>query len=133
MLVKLINAKKTIEIGVFTGYSLLTTVLALPKDGKVAFDFAFVDADKENNCNYHERLMKLVRIGGVIAYDNTLWSGSVAAPANPNLPERMKMTREDILRLNQQLAADPKIEVSQVSIGDGVTICRRIACARPAG
>ncbi|XLS51023.1 hypothetical protein HN51_011700 [Arachis hypogaea] len=43
-----------------------------------SFDFAFVDADKSNYWNYHERLLKLIRIGGMIIYDNTLWGGTVA-------------------------------------------------------
>ncbi|KAL0324841.1 UNVERIFIED_CONTAM: Flavonoid 3',5'-methyltransferase, partial [Sesamum radiatum] len=42
------------------------------------FDFAFVDADKENYIKYHEQLLKLVKVGGIIGYDNTLWSGTVA-------------------------------------------------------
>ncbi|KAK8923582.1 Flavonoid 3',5'-methyltransferase [Platanthera zijinensis] len=172
LLLKLMNAKKTIEVGVFTGYSLLTTALALPKDGKITaididksnyetigrkyaqragvedkiefiesealsvldklvlelkedelFDFAFVDADKANYTNYHERLLKLVRIGGVIMYDNTLWGGSVLAPAN----SKVDRETDGIIRINKQLAVDPRIEISQVCIGDGVTICMRIA------
>lgn len=39
MLIKLMTAKNTIEIGVFTGYSLLTTALALPEDGHVMIFF----------------------------------------------------------------------------------------------
>ncbi|PKI49994.1 hypothetical protein CRG98_029615 [Punica granatum] len=65
MLMKLVHAKKTIEVGVFTGYSLLLTALTIPDDGhkenEGSFDFAFVDADKENYLSYHERLMKLVK------------------------------------------------------------------------
>uniref|UniRef100_A0A803L170 Caffeoyl-CoA O-methyltransferase n=1 Tax=Chenopodium quinoa TaxID=63459 RepID=A0A803L170_CHEQI len=83
MLLKLMNAKNTIEIGTFTGYLLLTAALTLPVDGKHKegrFDFAYVDADKENYINYHELLLKLVKVGGVIAYDNTLWFGSVCLP-----------------------------------------------------
>ncbi|KAK1307356.1 Flavonoid 3',5'-methyltransferase [Acorus calamus] len=121
LLLKLMKAKKAIEIGVFMGYSLLTT-LAFPEDGKMipidpdkeafekglpyirkanverkidfihskvlpildnlledgsdeegAFDFAFVDADKTSYGVYHERLMRLTRVGGFIVYDNTLW------------------------------------------------------------
>ena len=52
------------------------------------FDFAFVDADKANFHHYHERLLRLVRVGGLIAYDNTLWGGSVAAPDDEALSER---------------------------------------------
>ncbi|AAG03123.1 F5A9.20 [Arabidopsis thaliana] len=172
MLLKIMNAKKTIELGVFTGYSLLTTALALPHDGHVTgididkeayemglefiknagvhhkinfihsdclqaldnmlsenpkpeFDFAFVDADKPNYANMHERLMKLVKVGGVIAFDNTLWSGFVAEKEE-NVPVHMRVNRKAFLDLNKRLAADPHVEVSQVSIGDGVTLCRRL-------
>ncbi|XP_020252878.1 flavonoid 3',5'-methyltransferase-like [Asparagus officinalis] len=175
MLLKLMNAKKAIEVGVFTGYSLLTTALALPEDGKITaidvdksayekglpfiqkagvehkinfieskalavldklleelkedelYDFAFVDADKTSYADYHERLVKLVRIGGLIAYDNTLWYGTVAEPENPSIPPNAKIIREAAIKLNKSLAADTRIELSQVSIGDGLTLCRRIA------
>ncbi|KAJ4959200.1 hypothetical protein NE237_026311 [Protea cynaroides] len=174
MLLKILNPKKTLEVGVFTGYSLLTTALALPNDGKITaidtdreayetglpfirkagvehkinfinsnaisvldemltnfehgmeFDFAFVDADKENYINYHERLMKLVMIGGLIAYDNTLWHGTVVAVNEEEVPEIFKAARKPIMDFNIYLASDHRIELSQISIGDGVTLCRRI-------
>lgn len=176
MILKLMKAKKAIEIGVFTGYSLLTTALALPEDGKITaididksayerglpciqkagvehkinfieseaipvldkllqevkddddlYDFAFVDADKISYAKYHERLLKLVRVGGAIAYDNTLWYGSVAKPDDSSIPPPAKINRDALLHLNKFLAADPRIEISQVPIGDGLTICRRVS------
>ncbi|XP_028106492.1 putative caffeoyl-CoA O-methyltransferase At1g67980 isoform X3 [Camellia sinensis] len=130
MLLKLMNAKKTLEIGVFTGYSLLTTALALPHDGqegklKMEFDFVFVDADKPNYINYHEQAIKLVKVGGVIAYDNTLWYGSVVSNEE-EVPERLRASQKPIIELNKYLASDPRIEIAQISIGDGVTLCRRV-------
>ncbi|KAM7255290.1 hypothetical protein ACFE04_020531 [Oxalis oulophora] len=173
MLLKLMNAKKTLEIGVFSGYSLLATALALPDDGHITaidpdgeaysvglpsikkagvdhkinfieadalpilqemvqneknhgeFDFAFVDADKENYHKYHEELIKLVKIGGVIAYDNTLWYGTVALEQD-EIPERFKISAAAIVKLNKNLASDPRIEIAQLSIGDGITLCRRV-------
>lgn len=179
MLLKLMNAKNTLEVGVFTGYSLLATALALPEDGKVtaidpdreayevgvpyikkagvehkiefvegkamqiledliangkegSFDFAFVDADKENYVNYHEPLLKLVKVGGCIAYDNTLWFGSVALSEDDEqfksdpIMKFVKQTGYEAIRnLNTFLASDPRIESSLLSIGDGVTLCRR--------
>ncbi|XP_039133603.1 norbelladine 4'-O-methyltransferase-like [Dioscorea cayenensis subsp. rotundata] len=176
IILKLMDAKRTIEIGVFSGYSLLTTALALPKDGKIIaidldrssfeiglpfirkagveekinfieseaipilnkmieevknnneelYDFAFVDADKTNYGEYHERLMKLVKIGGAIIYDNTLWSGTVAEPLNSSIPAEILEIRNFIVKFNDFLAGDPRVEISQVCIGDGLTICRRI-------
>nr|WRK12591.1 caffeoyl-CoA O-methyltransferase [Zanthoxylum armatum] len=174
MLLKLINAKNTMEIGVFTGYSLLATALAIPDDGKIialdisreyfelglpviekagvahkidfkegpalpvldqmiqdeknhgTFDFIFVDADKDNYINYHKRVIELVKVGGVIAYDNTLWGGSVAAPPDSKLHELVRYLRDFILEFNRALAIDPRVEISQISISDGVTLCRRI-------
>ncbi|KAK4488767.1 hypothetical protein RD792_004552 [Penstemon davidsonii] len=176
MLLKVMNAKKTIEVGVFTGYSLLATALALPFDGKViaidpdreayeaglpfiekagvahkiqfissdaitvikefldngeegTFDFAFVDADKENYINYHEELLKLVKVGGLIAYDNTLWSGTVALVDEELSQEWIDQIGENrifLRKLNTFLAADSRIELVQLSIGDGLTLCRRI-------
>ncbi|XP_058735508.1 caffeoyl-CoA O-methyltransferase 5-like [Vicia villosa] len=174
LLIKLINAKNTLEIGVFTGYSLLSTALALPSDGKVlaldvsreyyelglpiiekagvvdkidfregpalpvldeliqdennkgTFDFVFVDADKDNYLNYHKRVIELVKIGGLIGYDNTLWSGSVAAPADAPMLDYIKRLRGYVIELNKYLAQDSRIEICQLPVGDGITLCRRI-------
>ncbi|XP_020551838.1 flavonoid 3',5'-methyltransferase-like isoform X2 [Sesamum indicum] len=129
MLLKIMNAKKTIEVGVFTGYSLLSTALALPDDGKGeegTFDFAFVDADKENYINYHELLLKLVKVGGIIAYDNTLWSGTVAASEDDEMQDYLKGCRGHIMKLNSFLANDGRIELAHLSIGDGLTLCKRL-------
>ncbi|XP_022776319.1 caffeoyl-CoA O-methyltransferase-like isoform X2 [Durio zibethinus] len=129
MLLKIMNAKKTMEIGVFTGYSLLTTALALPDDGKGeegSFDFIFVDAYKSDYLKFHELTLKLVKIGGIIAYDNTLWYGSVAQLEKEVVDDRIKMLRNFIIEFNSFIAADPRVESSLLSIGDGLTLCRRL-------
>ncbi|KAJ0908276.1 putative caffeoyl-CoA O-methyltransferase [Helianthus annuus] len=151
LLLKLINAKNTMEIGVYTGYSLLSTALALPEDGKIlaldinrpalplldqmvedekchgSFDFIFVDADKDNYLNYHKRLIDLVKIGGVIGYDNTLWNGSLVAPPDAPLRKYVRYYRDFVLELNKALAVDPRVEICQLPVGDGITLCRRIS------
>ncbi|RZB57283.1 Caffeoyl-CoA O-methyltransferase isoform G [Glycine soja] len=130
MLVKLTNSKNALEIGVFTGYSLLSTALALPPDGKEnkkgSLDFVFVDADKDNYLNYHKRVLELVKIGGLIGYDNTLWAGSVAAPPDAPLMDYIKPLRGHVMELNKYLAQDSRIEICQLPVGDGITLCRRI-------
>ncbi len=83
------------------------------------FDFAFLDADKRNYAAYYERLLELVRPGGLIAVDNTLWSGRVADPAAQD-PETAA-----IRAFNAALAADDRALVSLVPIGDGLTLARR--------
>lgn len=165
MLVKLIGARRTIEVGVFTGYSALTVALALPDDGRLLacdiskeytdigkpyweragvahkielvvapaietldarlaageagqFDFAFIDADKSAYDAYYERCLKLMRPGGLIAFDNTLWGGSVARPS----------TDADTLalqQLNRKLHGDERIDVALLPIGDGLTLARK--------
>ncbi|XP_061993328.1 flavonoid 3',5'-methyltransferase-like [Rosa rugosa] len=173
MLVYLVHVQQKLELGVFTGYSLLSTALALPTDGKItavdpdkvayevgllfiqkagfehkidfvhsdafsalndlvdngkeagSFDFAFVDADKNNYIKYHEQLLKLVKVGGIIAYDNTLWFGSVAEPEEM-VAEPLRKGRNEFIKLNDFVAADSRIEVALVSIGDGLTLCRRL-------
>ncbi|GMP59402.1 hypothetical protein CsSME_00022689 [Camellia sinensis var. sinensis] len=109
---------------------VLKTILkseALQKEGKLKmeFDFVFVDADKPNSINYHEQAIKLVKVGGVIAYDNTLWRGSVVSKEE-EVPERFRANQKPIIELNKRLASDPRVEIAQISIGDGVTLCRRI-------
>lgn len=90
------------------------------------FDFIFVDADKDNYKRYHDQVIKMVKLGGVIAYDNTLWLGSVAGEDNGSLSHGALVTRDNIVDFNTSLASDSRIEISQISIGDGVTLCRRI-------
>jgi caffeoyl-CoA O-methyltransferase len=84
-----------------------------------SFDFAFIDADKSNYDAYYERCLRLVRQGGVIAVDNVLWSGAVIDPENNS---------EDTLALralNLKLHADPRVDLSMLAIGDGLTLLRR--------
>lgn len=166
LLVELLGAERTIEVGTFTGYSALAVARALPDHGRLiacdvseewtaigrrywkeagqdhkidlrlgpaldtldqllaegragAFDFAFIDADKENYAAYYERCLALVRVGGLIAVDNTLWSGKVADPA---------VTDDDtgaIRAFNRGLADDDRVSLSLVPIGDGLTLARK--------
>ena len=90
------------------------------------YDFIFVDADKDNYINYHKRLIDLVKVGGVIGYDNTLWNGSVVAPPDAPMRKYVRYYRDFVLELNKALAADPRIEICMLPVGDGITICRRI-------
>ena len=80
------------------------------------FDFAFIDADKTNYQNYYERCLKLLRRGGLIAVDNTLWHGRVI-----DRRQRDADTRA-IRAFNKKLHRDHRVEISLVPIGDGVTL-----------
>jgi predicted O-methyltransferase YrrM len=166
MLVKLLQAKRTIEIGVFTGYSSLAVALALPEDGRIVacdvseewtrlarehwrkagvehkidlrlapalqtldalvaqgeagrFDFAFVDADKANYAAYYERCLVLVRRGGLIAFDNTLWGGAVVDPKQDDADTVA------IRALNDTLHRDERIDVAMLTVGDGLTLAMK--------
>lgn len=163
LLVQLMGAKKTIEIGVFTGYSSLCVALALPPNGQIiacdvseeytaiarryweaagvankislqlgsaintldkliaegqagTFDFAFIDADKENYEAYFERSLQLVRNGGLIVIDNVLWSGRVADP------QVQDKSTTALRSFNDKLRKDPRVTLSVVPIGDGLTL-----------
>jgi len=165
-LIELIGAKRTIEIGVYTGYSSLAVALALPEDGRMIacdideqytavarrswkeagvdlkidlrlqpalitlrellgagqrgeFDFAFIDADKTNYQNYYECCLELIRPGGVIMADNVLWSGRVADSADLT-PDTVALRA-----FNEKLAKDPRIALSMLPLGDGVTLARK--------
>jgi len=95
----------------------LQTLLA--DAGAGSFDFAFVDADKTGYRAYYELLLKLVRPGGLIAFDNTLWSGRVADPEVSD-PDTVAL-RE----LNDLLLGDERISLGVVPIGDGLSLARR--------
>ncbi|TAN04125.1 MAG: SAM-dependent methyltransferase [Rhodanobacteraceae bacterium] len=165
LLVKLIGARHTIEVGTFTGYSALTVALALPADGRILacdisdeytsigkpywrragvadkielviaparqtldarlaaggaahYDFAFIDADKSGYDGYYERCLQLVRTGGLIAFDNTLWSGEVAKSGGDADTLALKA-------LNDKLHHDERIDMAMLPIGDGLTLARK--------
>ena len=166
-LVELIQAKRTLEIGVFTGYSALVVAMALPEDGIVTacdvseewanvgmkywkkaqvedkinlriapalktldqllsegkqgtYDFAFIDADKIEYQGYFDKSLELLRIGGLIAIDNVLWGGSVID--NFIQDSSTKAIRE----FNENLSSDPRVSISMVPIGDGLTLACKL-------
>ena len=165
LLVKLIAARRTLEVGTFTGYSALTVALALPDDGRVLacdisdeftrvgrpfwaqagvahkielvlapaldtlnarlaageagiYDFAFIDADKTAYDSYLERCWQLLRPGGLIAIDNTLWNGAVAHPATTDDTAALQ-------RLNAKLHHDERFDLALLTVGDGLTLLRK--------
>jgi predicted O-methyltransferase YrrM len=165
LLVRLMGARRAVEVGVFTGYSALSVALALPDDGyllacdvsdaytrvgkpfweqagvahkielrlaparetleaRVAagetgrYDFAFIDADKKSYDGYYECCLQLVRAGGLIAIDNTLWGGAVARPASDADTVALQ-------KLNAKLRDDERIDLSLLPIGDGLTLARK--------
>ena len=167
MLIKLINAKRIIEVGTFTGYSALCMAQSLPDDGLIvacdvstewtdiakpywqqagvdkkidlriapaldtlnklieeggagSFDFAFIDADKENQLNYYELCFQLLKQGGLLAIDNTLWGGSVVDSNNNE--ESTLAIRE----FNNFIHQDQRVDISLIPIGDGLTLAQKI-------
>ena len=94
----------------------LAPALETLKALKGPFDFVFIDADKTNYQNYFERCLKLVRRGGLIAIDNTLWHGRVI-----DRRERSADTLA-IRAFNKRLHRDRRVELALVPIGDGVTL-----------
>jgi caffeoyl-CoA O-methyltransferase len=83
------------------------------------FDFAFIDADKENYQGYYERVLALLRPGGLLAVDNVLWGGSVVDP------EKRDKDTTAIRAFNDAVHDDPRIDLSLVPIGDGLTLARK--------
>jgi caffeoyl-CoA O-methyltransferase len=82
------------------------------------YDFAFIDADKAGYDAYYERCLLLLRTGGLIAIDNTLWSGAVARPAKDADTAALQ-------QLNTKLHGDQRIDLSLLPIGDGLTLARK--------
>jgi O-methyltransferase len=96
----------------------LDTLDELLRSGAEPFDLAFIDADKTGYRAYYDRLLGLVRPGGLIAVDNTLWNGRVADPAD---------TSADTVALrafNEHVHRDERVDLSLVPIGDGLTLLR---------
>lgn len=96
------------------------TLDQLIADGEEAtYDFAFVDADKTGYDGYYERLLRLVRPGGLIAFDNTLWGGAVLDEDTEDEDTRA------LQALNLKLADDERITLCLLPVADGVTLARR--------
>ncbi len=83
------------------------------------FDFAFIDANKEDHDCYHEAVLGLMRAGGLIAIDNVLWGGAVADPHKQDQDTRA------ICALNAKLKGDERVSLSLATIGDGLTLARK--------
>jgi len=97
------------------------TLEALLADGQAgSFDFAFIDADKPNYLNYYERALQLVRSGGLILIDNTLWYGK---PADPDVNDP---DTEAIREINRRVHADQRVMMSLLAIGDGLTVALKL-------
>lgn len=97
----------------------LDTLDALLEEGEGGFDMVFVDADKEGSLEYYERAVKLVRQGGIVAFDNALWGGRVADPADGSEGTRA------IRSVNTRVSGDLRVTSTLVPIGDGVLLARK--------
>ena len=98
----------------------LDTLDALIEGGeKGTFDFAFIDSDKVNYLGYFQRAPRRARPGGLICVDNVLWHGAVAGPS------RDDEDTEAIRAFNAALTNDPRISLSMLPIGDGLTLARK--------
>ncbi|MAT53890.1 MAG: SAM-dependent methyltransferase [Saprospirales bacterium] len=83
------------------------------------FDFAFIDADKTGYDSYYELCLQLLRPGGLILFDNTLWSGKVVEENSED--EDVKA----IQALNAKLHRDERIDLCLLPLSDGVTMVRK--------
>jgi predicted O-methyltransferase YrrM len=166
LLVKLIGARRVLEVGTFTGYSALCMAEALPDNGLLIccdipgdynatalrywkeaglagridlrlapaletlaeierqgqggqFDLVFIDADKANYPTYLEHALRLLRVGGLAVFDNTLWSGRVLEENTESADTRA------IQALNRALKTDARVDLSLLPLGDGLTLCRK--------
>ncbi len=96
---------KNIEIKIGPALSTLETL-------KGTFDLVFIDADKENYPTYYEKCITMVRAGGSILIDNTLWSGKVLNPQDPST--------KAIHRLNEMIAKDSRVDNVLITVRDGI-------------
>jgi predicted O-methyltransferase YrrM len=113
------EAGVTDKIELRLGPALDTLQRLIEGGAQGSFDFAFVDADKENYDGYYELCLTLLRPGGLIAVDNALWGGSVADPG------AQSETTRAIRALDVKASADPRVSSALVPIGDGLLLARK--------
>ena len=98
----------------------MATLGALVREGGAgSFDLIFIDADKSNYPAYLEHALLLARPGGLILFDNTLWSGRVLEKRPETADTRA------IQSLNRRLKDDQRVDISLLPLGDGLTLCRK--------
>ena len=98
----------------------LETLDGLLAEGRAGtFDFAFIDAEKEAYDVYYERALELIRSGGLVALDNTLWEGKVVDPGVADVDT------EAIRAINAKLVGDERVTLSLLPVGDGLTLARK--------
>lgn len=108
---------KMIDLRLAPALQTLDAVLA--EGQQESFDFGFIDADKENYPGYYERVLQLLKPGGLVAIDNVLWNGSVIDP------DRDDVDTAAIRDFNLKLKDDERVDISLVPIGDGLTLARK--------
>ena len=106
-----------IDLRLAPAIATLDDLLVERQEGR--FDFAFIDADKENYDGYYERVLRLLRPGGLAVIDNVLWGGWVA-------DARRKDADTAALRLlNRKLHRDERIDLVLLPMADGITLARK--------
>jgi caffeoyl-CoA O-methyltransferase len=112
------GVESKIDLRIAPAVETLDKLVAQGRAGQ--FDFAFIDADKASYAAYYERALVLVRQGGLIAVDNVLWDGRVADPSVTDADT------EAIRAFNAKLQGDPRVAISLVPLGDGLTLACKL-------
>jgi len=113
------RAKVDGRIDVRIGDARQTLAALADERGPGSFDFAFIDADKAGYGAYFEAALTLVRPGGLIVVDNTLFFGRVVDPAAQDADTVA------IRALNASLRDDPRVDISLLTMADGITLARK--------
>lgn len=111
------NVQQKIDLRLAPATETLDALIAQGNAG--AYDFAYVDADKTNYDAYYERLLQLLRPGGLMALDNMLWHGAVA-DSNDRDEDTVALRH-----LNEKIGTDERVDCSLISIGDGLMLARK--------
>ncbi len=166
LICQLMNARRVVEVGCYTGYSAIslasglgtsgklysidknTKTGAIAKDffaraglaerielrqglamdeldrllnefGEASFDIGFIDADKSRIPDYYEKILKLLRVNGLVMIDNTIWSGRVVDPADQD--DDTNAIRSFCLKLRN----DPRVDPLLLHISDGIYLARK--------